>query len=187
MGGKTWVTADHHFGHKNILKFEDSNGDLIREGFSDIQEMNEYMVEKWNEVVSPGERVYHLGDFTFHGPTFDRIAPRLNGRIVLVKGNHDPLRISRYMKYFDDIRSVVPFHKIGIMLSHYPIHQASLYKFSLNVHGHLHQKSIMLNDDTKDTQYLCISVEQTDYTPVDMEYIKKIANNERSYYDDTIV
>jgi len=33
--------------------------------FESIEEMNEALIENWNELVSRGDRIYHLGDFSF--------------------------------------------------------------------------------------------------------------------------
>lgn len=172
---KTWVTADHHFGHNNVLKFQDDSGNLIRGGFSNIDEMDEFLVEQWNSTVHDDDRVYHLGDLTFKNSIYEKVMPLLNGRLILVKGNHDGLKLNKYVKYFDDIRSVVPKPNIGIILSHYPLHKSSLTKFVLNVHGHTHQRSVMLDEHTEDMRYYCVSVEQTEYRPVDMEYLIELA------------
>ena len=53
---KLFFTSDHHFGHKNILKFSNRP-------FTNVQEMDEIMIQKWNEKVQPEDEVYHLGDF----------------------------------------------------------------------------------------------------------------------------
>ena len=78
-----WVTSDTHFRHANILKFKDSDGNLVRPGFEDVDAMDEHMIERWNSVVKPGDMVYHLGDVVL-GDTewFKRNWPRLNAASV---------------------------------------------------------------------------------------------------------
>lgn len=163
MSGKTWVAADHHFGHRNILTFKDSNENLIRGAvFKDIEEHDEELVRRHNELVSPSDRVYLLGDVAINRRCLS-ILHRLHGRLVLVKGNHDIFNLKDYLPYFDDIRScVVQKDKNGnkVILSHIPIHPDCLGRFGTNIHGHLHQNKL------KDSQYICVSLEHTDYKPV---------------------
>ena len=53
-------------------------------------EMEEVLVNNWNNVVTNEDHVYHLGDFCW-GKTDEwiRILKRLNGNIHIIKGNHD--------------------------------------------------------------------------------------------------
>lgn len=60
MARNYWVTSDSHFGHENILRWG-------RSQFRNTDEMDEHIIQKWNEVVLPGDYVYHLGD-VFCGP-----------------------------------------------------------------------------------------------------------------------
>ena len=78
-------TSDTHFGHEGILRFEPDN-----RPFSSVEEMNEVLVERWNAVVSPKDMVYHLGDVAM-GKIAESlpVMGRLNGRKVLIPGNHD--------------------------------------------------------------------------------------------------
>ena len=64
MSRNIWVISDSHLGHENILKFTDSaTGNPVRGHlFDNIDQMDEYMLEKWNSVVKEGDIVYHLGD-----------------------------------------------------------------------------------------------------------------------------
>lgn len=76
-----YFTSDTHFGHKFVAELR---------GFSDVEEHNEQLVEKWNSVVGPEDEVYHLGDAVMGG--FDKNSHyigRLNGHKILIAGNHD--------------------------------------------------------------------------------------------------
>jgi calcineurin-like phosphoesterase family protein len=78
-----WFTADTHFGHTNIIRY-------CQRPFASVQEMDAQMVERWNAVVSPGDTVYHLGDFTLRGwDGFAAYVQRLNGRLCILPGGHD--------------------------------------------------------------------------------------------------
>lgn len=160
---KTWVAADHHFGHANILTFKRDDGTPLRP-FKTLEEHDETLIANHNAVVSPEDRVYLLGDVVIRRPA-RHLLGRLNGRLVLVKGNHDIFKIGDYLPYFDDIRAyVVQKDKDGnkVILSHIPIHSDSLGRFGTNIHGHLHYQKI------DDPQYVCVSMEHINYTPVEI-------------------
>lgn len=78
----TWFTADTHFGHDRLIE-------LDRTRFGSIREHDDFLVDRWNSVVAPGDVVYHLGDVAWRMPALDEHVRRLNGRKVLIAGNHD--------------------------------------------------------------------------------------------------
>jgi calcineurin-like phosphoesterase family protein len=53
---KTFVIADTHFGHENIIKYESRP-------FKNTEEMNQALIKNWNSVVGEKDIVYFLGDF----------------------------------------------------------------------------------------------------------------------------
>lgn len=175
----TFYISDTHFCHANILRFTGDDGEFIRPHFSSVEEMNEYIIQKWNEVVSPKDKVYHLGDVIMSTARyrFEEILPRLNGEKILIKGNHDNARPSMYLDYFKDIRSeVMKKHPNSrkIIFSHRPI-LLSENTLDLNVHGHTHQNVVQNN------RYLNICVEHTGYAPISWnkiveEFTKQIEN-----------
>lgn len=153
--------ADTHFGHKGSITWKDNNGNVIRP-FSTIEEADEIMLQKWNETIKPNDKIYHLGDFCINRRML-KIGSLLNGEKVLIKGNHDIFKINEYLPYFKDVRA---YHVLnGIILSHIPIHADSMMRFGTNIHGHLHEKRVMLNGEV-DPRYLCVSVEHTAYMPI---------------------
>lgn len=160
---RTWVAADHHFGHANILNFEDDNGVKLRGLlFSDMEDHDQQIIDRHNAVVSPEDRVYLLGDVVINRRHLWKLG-QLKGRKVLVKGNHDIAKLKEYLPYFDDIRAYVvqlTSEKRKVILSHIPIHPESLGRFGTNIHGHLHQNKI------DDPRYICVSLEHTNYTPI---------------------
>lgn len=162
--------SDTHFGHSNMITFLNAEGNRVRP-FSSIEEMDELMVENWNKVVRPkGDTVYHLGDVVINRRCL-AILKRLNGRKVLIKGNHDIFKLSDYTPYFEDIRAYKVLPASGIIFSHIPIHDNQLNsRFKWNCHGHLHQKFV------DDRRYLNLCVENINYTPIEFEEIMEILN-----------
>lgn len=79
---KIYFSSDHHFYHANIIK-------LCNRPFSSVVEMNETMVRRWNETVSPDDTVYYLGDFSLAFRPVELFTHRLNGSKILIPGNHD--------------------------------------------------------------------------------------------------
>ena len=78
-----FFTSDHHFGHKNIIKYSNRP-------FSSVEEMDAVMIERWNEKVKPNDKVYHLGDVALTSVNrLNDILSQLNGKIYLIKGNHE--------------------------------------------------------------------------------------------------
>jgi len=167
MSGRTWVYADPHFLHEGVCRFLRSDGSKLRP-WDNADEMSEWMIDEYNKLVSPDDRVYILGDVAMNRRALDRSVPRLNGRKVLVKGNHDIDKLSYYSEYFDDIRAYVV--KKGFIMSHIPIHEGSLSRWAINIHGHLHANKVMGKDKWDnlfvDPRYVCASVEHTDFKPI---------------------
>jgi calcineurin-like phosphoesterase family protein len=171
VSGRTWVAADHHFGHRNILNFLDADGDRIRGSvFADIEAHDDGLVERHNAVVADNDRVYLLGDVAINRRALSTLH-RLKGRLVLVKGNHDIFNLKDYLPFFDDIRScVVQKDHDGnkVILTHIPVHPDCLGRFGTNIHGHLHQNKL------QDPNYICVSLEHTNYQPIEIHEALKL-------------
>lgn len=192
MSNNLWVISDTHFGHANFLNFTDANGNRIRK-FDSVEDMDEYMVTRWNETVRPNDKVYHLGDVFFGSPhRADKILARLHGRKRLLVGNHDDLdrtiarqnigldgkptgdhtKVNVLREHFEKISLWRPFGKEGIIFSHIPLRKDQMTHdskgFVLNVHGHIHDSVIA------EPEYYNVSVEQIDYTPVHFDALVAI-------------
>lgn len=168
---KIYVIADTHFMHNNIIKFMNDDNVIIRqhpEGrlFKDCKEHDELLIQYWNETVTPEDHVYHLGDFCINKLGLQYVS-RLMGKKRLVRGNHDICDTEDYITaVFKEIYGVRVFHKEGFILSHIPIHPASIKKGWINVHGHTHSNVVRLENGHPDERYRCVSVEHTSYRPV---------------------
>jgi len=161
-----FLVSDTHFGHeKTCTVFKRADGSPLRP-FASAEEMNEVMVQRWNERVGPKDKVYHLGDVVINR-RYLNILDRLNGDKVLIKGNHDIFQLEDYTKYFRDIRG---YHVMnGMILSHVPVHTASLERFGCNIHGHLHANRVTMMDygrEVIDPRYFNVSVECIDFAPI---------------------
>ena len=177
-----WFTSDHHFDHRNILKFTGDDGNLIRPGFGNtigvepttenLTQMNEFMVERWNASIKPGDKVYHLGDFCMKADSAEKFAKRLHGKKRLIPGNHDPIK--EVARWFEKVQLWRIFKDEGFVCTHIPIRPEQFrHKVALNVHGHLHQNVI------QDPLYKNICVEVTDYAPLHIDDLIKIATKNR--------
>jgi calcineurin-like phosphoesterase family protein len=166
---KTWLISDTHFGHEGVTRFLREDGTKLRP-FSTVEEMDEVMITKWNSVVSPEDRIYHLGDIAMNRRSIS-VLGRLKGRKVLIKGNHDIFKLKDYVDYFDDVRAYSILE--GCLLSHMPVHPQSLRRFGCNIHGHLHFGRVVHEDGSNDLRYHNISVEMTNFSPINWEDLKK--------------
>jgi calcineurin-like phosphoesterase family protein len=91
MTQKRFFTSDQHFGHTNILKYEDEKRrDKFGNKFLSIDEMDSFIVDQWNVTVAEGDLVYCLGDFCYKMQQMRDVLPFLNGEKILISGNHDP-------------------------------------------------------------------------------------------------
>jgi calcineurin-like phosphoesterase family protein len=160
MVHEIFLIADTHFGHKNILNFE-----AKARPFATIEEHNEALVENWNKVVRPQDKVYHLGDVAF-GNNLHYIK-RCNGRKRLVLGNHDTKKPDEYFSVgFEKIfGAVVRFDER--ILTHIPVHPMQMDRFKCNIHGHTHSTNV------DGYPYWNVSCEQIGLTPIAWDDLKK--------------
>ena len=181
-----FLVSDTHFGHAGVCRFTRDDGSKLRP-WSDPDEMDEEMVRRWNDTVRPQDKVYHLGDAVINRRALKTLG-RLNGDKVLIRGNHDIFRDDEYREYFRELRA---YHVMnGLILSHIPVHEASLGRFGCNIHGHLHANRVMkargvntktgevLYGNDIDPRYHNVSVEQLpDFAPILFEdLLKRIAD-----------
>lgn len=187
---KVFFTSDTHFGHKNIIKY-------CNRPFSDVAEMNKALIDNWNEVVSEGDIVFHLGDFAFGGfLLWESIRGCLNGSIYLIQGNHDFKQNlqnkERLEKMFE---KVVPQTQISIggqtmILNHYPFlcYNGSYDNSVWNLHGHVHSG---LKCNGKDIERLIyrfpgqydVGVDNNNYYPISYNKLKSIIEFQITEYN----
>ena len=137
---RTFITSDLHFGHKNIMKFCPQN----RGHYTDTDHMREEMIRMWNDRVEPEDLVYILGDVAFL-PAADavKIMHRLNGRKILVEGNHDRKLLNDpvFRRCFEEVHKYLwlTYEGTQVIMFHYPIAEwDQMHRGSVHFHGHLH-------------------------------------------------
>lgn len=183
MAKDIWVISDTHLFHANILKFQDARGNLIRP-FDSVDEMNQCMLDNWNSVVKPGDKVYHLGDvFLGDKEAFKKLWPKFNGSKRLIVGNHDDIRFLTSGGFFKQSYMWRMLKDFGLLLTHVPVHSTALkrresrvdgsidYCMLKNVHGHIHQNNSP-GDVYPGDHYVNVCVEKTNYTPVNIEELR---------------
>ncbi len=146
---KIWFTADHHFGHKNII-------DYCNRSFETIEEMDDRLINNWNEVIEPGDIVYHLGDFTLgNAKLAQSYFSRLNGSINILSNpwHHDGrwLPGDYFSNSYTEVVKLPPMvvleipqrkgYLVAITLCHYPLERWDRKHYgSIHLHGHCHGK-----------------------------------------------
>lgn len=114
-----YYISDLHFGHINILKYDDRP-------FLDIETHDKALISNWNGKIQPDDDVYILGDISWYSPDKTiEIVKQLKGKKHLIVGNHDSKLVKN--KSFRDLfvevceyKEIVD-NKMNIVLSHYPI------------------------------------------------------------------
>ena len=133
-----FFTSDLHFGHQNVIRFENRP-------LSSVEEMNNTLIENWNAKVNKKDLVYVLGDVSWYKDqeTSD-ILQNLKGRKILIKGNHDRVN-GQVRNHFENITSydeiVLNVNK-HIVLCHFPVLFFNRHRYgSYMLYGHVHNSS----------------------------------------------
>jgi len=106
--------------------------------------MNETMVHEFNQKVNPTDTTYFLGDMGFGDyKLVISLISRLNGKKVLVNGNHDhglitkPTFCELFTKIVDYLEEKIDGQKFVMM--HYPIYDWNgQHHGTCHLHGHRH-------------------------------------------------
>jgi calcineurin-like phosphoesterase family protein len=190
-----FFTADQHFGHANILKYQSNRR------FQDVEKMDEAIIDAWNSVVTDDtDTVYCLGDMSFKPYILREYLPFLNGRKILIFGNHDPIfkmmvsgdkkkvefAISKAIDLgFAEVHKELMLDIDGVgavKLSHFPYLPADIdgledYELryqtlrpkpeheQLLLHGHIHS-NWLINVDVCATPMLNVGIDVWDLRPV---------------------
>lgn len=173
-----FFTADEHYYHRNIIRY-------CNRPFKDLNEMHKTFIELHNEVVSPSDTVFHVGDFAMVGKNqhemITAILKKLNGTHHLILGNHDKIKPFTYVNagftsvhtsYEIDLPYLKRFslfpqqRSLGyekLILNHDP----SVYcicKNTILVCGHIHTLFKVM----KDKKVINVGVDMWDYQPLSL-------------------
>lgn len=193
-----WVTSDLHLGHANILKYCERPGD------GSVESMNEALVEKWNAVVRPRDRVWVLGDIVM-GKRDETIGyvNRLHGKISLIPGNHDDIHPMyagtktgadhRVAVYRDNLDEILPVEVLafGMVWSHFPYvgaytdhaeeDRSARYdpwspqdRGKVLVHGHVHDEW-QTRLSPAGSLMINVGADAWDHTPLSFEQVAELA------------
>ena len=169
--GTLWFTSDQHFGHDKIRIYCDRP-------FKSVDEMNEAMIASWNSVVKPKDTVFQIGDFFISGvEEARRIRGRLNGKICLIRGNHD--KTAEQMS--DAFEWIKDYHELKIsdsdsddgferiVLSHYAFRVWNRSrKGAWHLYGHSH---CGLDEDPESLSF-DVGVDCNHFLPLSYEQVK---------------
>lgn len=163
---KVFVTSDLHLDHENIIKY-------CKRPFLDAADMNQTLVQNWNNTIGNKDTVYFLGDLAYgkERRSTDYWLKQLNGNVFFIKGNHDE---SNEIKFYDNFILEYANHKFFLT------HRPENVPFDWNdwaICGHNHNNNLRKYPFIdKENKRINISVELTKYKPVDMDYIIKQIN-----------
>lgn len=161
-----WIWSDHHFRHRNILKYSNRP-------FKNIVHMEDVMIENHNELVGKDDYCFWIGDFSFcNNEDSNTILEACNGHHILIVGNHDFHKGKMKNMAFEQqfIIKHVFYDEIDMVFSHYPM--SNLPKELINIHGHVHVGSSEFNTSV---QHINVNCEFWEYKPINMNKIIEIA------------
>ncbi len=179
----TFFTSDLHLGHPKVIQYSERP-------FKDVKEMDEALINNWNSVVSNVDKIFVLGDFSFHkAQENEKILKRLKGQKFLIKGNHDHKNLipSKGFQWVSPLETV----KVGddiVVLCHFPILSWDRMHYgSWMLHGHCHGglrlPRELINAKIMDVGVDSIATElrlerrQENYRPVEFEEVKAMRRN----------
>lgn len=162
--------SDLHFGHLNMA---------IKRGYKDLDTYHKDIIDKYNSVAGKKTMMIIPGDITMEKKSFYPLLNELNGRKIIVGGNHDLREHSREMLNF--VESIVgALEYKGCIVTHIPIHASEVDRFRFNIHGHTHEHLVMRffynplvvkTREEVDKRYKNVSWERLNGVPVSMDQV----------------
>lgn len=191
-----WFTSDLHFGHANVIKY-------CNRPFSDVNEMNNALIDNWNEVVEDTDTVFILGDLVM-GKIAETLplVKKLRGIKYLVPGNHDRMhkantksvdkRVEWHLKYRTDggIAAVIYYQEgfsidipgVGLVeMCHFPYSGDSQDEDRYDEYRPVDNGRWLLHGHVHDKwkvngRQINVGVDVNNFRPVHVDEIKEIIN-----------
>lgn len=170
-------TSDIHFNHKSLSE---------RRGFKTVEEMNNEIIWRWNLTVPTNVTVFILGDVSMSNNvecTLE-LLNRLNGTLILVRGNHDKPMKKAVLDRFDGVYDLLTVkveledEKVGlqrIVCCHYPMLVWDRAHFGAwHFHGHSHGSAQYPNQKAK---ILDVGMDCHSFAPIGFNYANNIMKN----------
>jgi len=157
-----WFSADHHFDHKNIIKY-------CKRPFSGVGEMEVELFKRHNKVVKEDDTVYFIGDFTLKREgmrySLQNIVTKLNGNIHLILGNHDRNDPFFYHEIgFKSVHTILEVEEFTLVHDPAIANMNSSKPFLV---GHIH------NIFKKSKNALNVGVDVWDFYPISIDQVRK--------------
>lgn len=154
----TFLTSDHHFKSYDLPI---SSMAVFSKDEEDV------LIDKWNSVVTSDDTVIYVGDFC-DGTVLDAIEyrKRLNGNIILVKGNHDKFPDDVYRIMFQDVYDSLYLDDLNISIAHHPNNNIDIK----HIHGHKHRLDIF-DEKISSNNIFCTCVSKNNGYPISLNDI----------------
>jgi calcineurin-like phosphoesterase family protein len=173
----TLVTSDNHFLHTRLVTLDPTRRKLLYKGLSG-NDIDELMIKEWNAKVNDNDLIVNLGDFAYWGRNSNlcidkcqAIFNRLNGRKILVVGNHEYEDVKKFKWESVIEQLVLDVNGIKILCRHYPLYDPLPKGIYGVFHGHIHtgwtESLIAAGEDADIPSFnLNCCVEATDFKPL---------------------
>jgi calcineurin-like phosphoesterase family protein len=167
---KTFITSDTFFSRPDALDLGTRSGDFIN-----IKQMDDTLISNWNDVVSPDDLVYHLGNFCWDPISADLILRKLNGKIIFFAAKYDGALsevISQFIgKHAISVTMISWDKKLNSVLSHWPmLNWPGKDKNTYHFHGGIGEYPTNLEEDYR----VNASIDHWNYAPLDIDVITDI-------------
>lgn len=170
-----YYTSDPHFFHENMIR-------LCNRPFQNVEEMNRVIQENWNNVVGKNDTIYILGDFAmrYENPKdVYNLLNHLNGRKILITGNHDKLRKdSKFCNYFEYVKNYdeILDNNRRVILFHYPMEDWNgKFRGSYHLYGHIHNNTSCIHGHIEHRFNVCQDIHN--FIPVTLNQLIYMENN----------